>query len=536
MYNETPVNSYECDECLIRGLCSLNPTLSSLQEVILLHLKELAFYLLKLKDFGVTNNPVKELILTSLFNIVTNADYNQEQFHNLISKLDNSVTEAKNIYVHFCENKEVEIEKVKMYFKHNKKFNLIDAIRKGEKYFIKKNTTFTPKQKDLFDILLFFIKSMSIKIIELKNLAKEHENAYYAILTLLNVLNSTKFCEEEVLQELDRCIDIYYDLLKTLLETQIALYGEPSAVNVSFSIEAGKAILVSGFDYKRLESVLEAVKTTDINVYTHGMEMLMAHCFPKFRSYKNLKGHFGSGIHTSMIDFARFPGAVLMTKGCLQRCEYLYRGRLFTSDLIPPVGVVKIKNHNYEDLIKSALEAKGFTKTVQKPSLTVGFLFDEVKSKINKTIDKIVKKEIKYIYFIGLLNFQSVDKHYFDRFFELLSEDSFIFSFSYKKDGDNIFYLDSLFDYSLVYKILKEIRLRIPLKELNITIFLTSCDKHTISNLLYLRHSGIKNLYMCKCPPTLINPTLIKTLLTTFGIKEFSDPQKDFEEIKENTL
>ena len=74
------------------------------------------------------------------------------------------------------------------------------------------------------------------------------------------------------------------------------------------------------------------------------------------------------------------------------------------------------------------------------------------------------------------------------------------------------------------------------MKELNITIFLTSCDKHTISNLLYLRHSGIKNLYMCKCPPTLINPTLIKTLLTTFGIKEFSDPQKDFEEIKENTL
>lgn len=531
MYNETPTTAYEHDECLGKGLCSVNPTLSSIQEIILLYLKQMAFYLFKLKDFGITNEPMKETILNSLFNIITNAEYNQEQFNKLILKLDTSAAEAKVLYEHFSCTKGMPIEKVKTYFKHNKNFSLVDAIKKGEKYFLKKNSTFTPEQTNLIDILFFLTKSISIKILELQNLGKDYNEEYYTVLSLLNTMNLTNFCKEDILQELYKSIDIYYELLKKILNTQIELYGEPSSTQVSFSIEAGHAILVSGYDYNSLELVLEAVTNTDIQVYTHGTEMLMAHSFPKFHSNKNLKGHFGSGMHTSIIDFATFPGAILMTKGCLQKFEYLYRGRLFTLDPIPPVGVVKINDNNYEPLIKAALETKGFTKTIQKPPLVVGFSFDDIKNKLNTIFDKITAKEIKHIYIIGLLNIPDQNKQYFDNFFKLIQEDSFIFSFSHKESGENIFHLDSLFDYSLFYKILKEIRLRIPLKKLDISLFLTSCDKHTISNLLYLRHAEIKNIYMSKCPPNLIKPSLISTLLTTFNIKELSDPKKDFEEI-----
>jgi hydroxylamine reductase (hybrid-cluster protein) len=34
---------------------------------------------------------------------------------------------------------------------------------------------------------------------------------------------------------------------------------------------------------------------------------------------------------------------------------------------------------------------------------------------------------------------------------------------------------------------------------------------------------------MCKCPPTLINPALVKTLQETFGIKEITEPTQDLE-------
>jgi hydroxylamine reductase len=530
MHNETQIISYEYNECLIKGACSINPTLSSIQEVILLYLKQLAFYLLKLKDFGITNEPVKEIILTSLFNIVSNVEYNQEQFHKLISKLDNSIIESKALYENFCQNKGIDIESVKTYFKRAKNFNLTSAIKKGEKYFLKKIQALSQKQKDLFDIALFLTKSISIKMIELQRLNKDYNEGYYSILSLLNVMNPSKFKEDEILQEINKSIESYYTLLKKVFKTQTTLYGEPSESEISFSTDPGKAILVSGFDYNKLKLILEAVKNTNIQIYTHGMEMLMAHSFPVFRAYKNLKGHFGLGMETSMIDFATFPGAVLMTKGCLQKFEYLYRGRLFTLDPIPSIGVVKIKDNNYEPLIKSALEAKGFTKCTKKPSLHVGVNFSKIKKQLNGIIDKIIKKEIKNIYIIGLLNFQSINGHYFDKFFEYLNKDSFVFSLSHKKNAENIFHLDSLYDYSLIYRLLNEINSKIPLNELNIIVFLTSCDKHTISNLLYLKHLGIKKIYMCKCPPYLINPTLITTLQSIFGIKEFSDPKKDFEE------
>ena len=96
--------------------------------------------------------------------------------------------------------------------------------------------------------------------------------------------------------------------------------------------------------------------------------------------------------------------------------------------------------------------------------------------------------------------------------------------------AENIFYIDSFCDYSLIYQILKLIQDKKPLKELNISAFITKCDKHTISNLLYLKSNGIKNVYMCKCPPSLVNPALMGTLQEMFEIKEISDPQKDIED------
>ena len=33
-----------------------------------------------------------------------------------------------------------------------------------------------------------------------------------------------------------------------------------------------------------------------------------------FKQFKNLKGHFGTGVNSTILDFATFPGAILLTK------------------------------------------------------------------------------------------------------------------------------------------------------------------------------------------------------------------------------
>lgn len=523
----------ETDECLTKGICNLNPTLSSIQELILLYIKELAFYLLMLKDLGVTNNEIKITIVDAFYNIVTNVEYNQEEFHDLIVKLYNYINQSKFLYEKICNERDIQIKTRKSYFKYGKNFDLTDAIRKGEKYFLKKSQSFTQRQKDLFDIVVFLSKSIEIKIIEQKRLGKEYDDAYYSLLQLLNSVTPGTFYEENVKNEIEKAIHVYYEISRQVFDTQLELYGKTSVVDVSFVPVTGKAILVSGSDLKKLEQVLNAVENTEIKVYTHGLEMLMAHAFPKLRNHPNLVGHFGSSLDSSLIDFASFPGAILMTKATLQKVEYLYRGRLFTLDPIAPPGVIVIKDYNFEPLVKSALDAKGFglIKTQQKPPIKVGYSEEMIKEKVDEIVSKIKTKEIRHLFIIGLLNLPNISYiEYFKTFFSILPDNCYAVSLCCPIKKANVFHLDSFFDYSLIYKFLKELSEKISIKDFDISIFLTRCDKHTISNLLYFKNVGIKNVYTCKCPSTILNPALVQTLLEVFNVKEMTTPQKDIED------
>lgn len=530
MYNESNMEKIENTECTAKGICSVNPALSSLHEVVLLHLKELSFYILKLNEFGIKNESIKNDILDALFSIVINAEYEQEKFRNIIKKLDTDIEDSKVLYKHFCEKSNTDIESLKTYFKHTKNFNLTDAIKKGEKYLIKKNSIYTNQQKNLHDLILFLLKSMSIKITELKRLERENDEYYYAVLSMLNLLNLSEFSEDLAKEEIRKFIKIYYKAAEDVFSTQIELYGEITPTEVSFSTIPGKAILVSGSDFKKLENVLKATQDKNIDVYTHGLEMLMTHSLPKLRDYPNLKGHFGFGINTSLIDFAEFPGAILMTKATLQRTEYLYRGRLFTLDPIAPIGIIKIKDQNFEPLIKSALSAKGFVHGKEKPSLKVGYSETEVYKKLDEIIDKIRKNEIKHLYILGLFNYANICTDYSTNFLKALPKDCYAISLSCGISNGNIYHIDSFYDYSLVYKILNYLGNKIPLNELQLSILITRCDKHSIASVIYLKEIGVKNIYMCECPPALINPAMIKIIQEIFDIKEFTDPKKDIEE------
>lgn len=531
MFNNYQKIAFDCDECMSKGICSLNPSLTSVQEVILLYLKELSFYLLKLKDFGVTNEKIKEVVTYAFFNIITDAEYKQEEFHNVMSKLYYFIEESKALYENFCDEKSIDIEKVKTYFKRSRNFDLTLAIKRGERYFLKKNYGVSIEQKNVFDIILFLVKSMFIKIIECQRLGFDDNKAFYDALKMLDRIHLDDFSMETVKEELQDFSMDYYDIVKNVFYAQIELYGPIETTQVSFSNEISKAILVSGSDYKKLENVLEATENLPIDVYTHGIEMLMAHAHPKMRAHPNLKGHFGTGFETSIIDFATFPGAILMTKGTLQRVEYLYRGRLFTLDPIAPMGIVRIKDNNYEPLIKSALQAKGFTKVHRKPDVKVGFSEIEINNKVDEILEKYEKKEIENLIFIGLLNYPSIDKSYFDNFLEAVPKNCYVISLCHEKNSDNIFHFDSYFDYSLFYLILKKLSEKASLADLNITVFLTKCDKHTLANLIYLSKIGVKNIYMCKCPSTLMNPSLLNTMRDLFDIKEFSNAREDLNNI-----
>lgn len=522
--NDKNKNQYEFeyDEFNTKGLFTIDPALTFLQELVLGHLRELASYLLKLNDLGINNQQIAEDVIEIILGIIADTNYTQREFHQITDRLVYYLRQAKSIYDQHCKAREVEIRTIKPKLKHHKKNSLMEAIKRGEQQFINKINSCTSEQRVLFDILFFLIKSMCLGIMQAKRYNKDYNDAYITMLYLLNSINSKELTKEDMQVNIQRYIKDYKSLIKIIYSAQDEFYGQRVQTNVPFSPRQGKAILVSGIDLTQLEAVLEATKDNGIDVYTHGLDMLMAHTFEKFKSYPNLAGHFGKDLDNCVIDFAAFPGAVLMSRQIFQKIEYLHRGRLFTTDNIVQYGITKIKDNNLEPLIKAAHEAKGFTKEYTNFNLRVGFFDEKIVEKVNLILDKIEKNEIKHLYIIGLLNHATEHKEYFGKFFDSMPKDCYAMSLAYERDENNIFHFDFVFDNLFVYNLLDEINKRVLLDKTRVTIYIPSCNQYTVTDIIRINDIGLKDIYLCKCPSTLANPVFIEALRNMFGIKEFS--------------
>lgn len=519
---------YKYDDVLKRGY-AINPVLTSLQEIILIYLKELSYYILKLKEMGAENNIIKEHIIDAVSGIISNIDYNRDEMQKLVIFLHQDLSSSKGLYADLCTKKNMKPEFLKTPFKHVKTFDFTEIIKRGEQHHITRNSSYSPEKKSLLDIMIFLIKNICLKIIQIQAYKKNNDDAYNTILALLNSMNLEDEQINEMKSLLEDGITEYNSLIYKLSDIQEEFYGKRSAVHIPFAPRNGKAILVSGIDLTKLEAVLDATKGKKIDVYTHGLKMLTAHTLEKFEAYENLVGHYGKGIENSLFDFASFPGSVLMSSYLLQKVEHLYKGKIFTTDKYAPAGVIKIANNDFSPLIKAALEAKGFTKSQQQIIRQVGFRQKELEEQMGGIIEKIKSDKIRHLYFIGILNQENEYKSYFEEFISLMPKDCYAISLSHDGNEENVLYIDSLCDYLFIYKMLDCIIKIKALSEINSSIFITKCDQYTITNIMNFKRMGIKNIFLCDCLPMLVNPSIRQTLKELFGVNDFSTPPKDIE-------
>ena len=179
-----------------------------------------------------------------------------------------------------------------------------------------------------------------------------------------------------------------------------------------------------------------------------------------------------------------------MTKNEAQNIEYLYRGRLFRTDEISPQGVVKIENDNFQPLIDSAIQAKGFAKGQERNSEIVGYNPDV----LNEKLDDIFSGDYKKVFIIGFSNLSLKQKDYFEKFFELMPQDTFAITFSYNPDKDNVLAINIGNDYPQLYNIMQKIIQKFSITSDKLVFFLTKCDVNSLSNIIYLSND-INNTY-----------------------------------------
>ena len=519
---------FQYDSCISRGICSLSPKTSALQTVLVLYLRIFAKFALKLEEKKFIPDNIKTFILNTISITIYNPEFNENSYHSIINDFKKILPLTIDEYYKHNEDSDNEIdlekEKAKKLFEDTK--DIISAIKFGEKSFQKSLQNLKTKTRDLYNIMLVISKSLSINILDLESFNKSFNEGFVVILEILSFLNLEEENLDKIKTLIEKATKLDNEAMKVLRVAQEERYGEQGFAEVSYTTVPSKAVLVVGSNIRELETVLENLVEEDIDIYTHD-EMMLAHTFPKFLKYEKLKGQFGQGVENCLLDFATFPGPIILTRHSLHNIENLYRGRLFTTDLITPKGVIRIKDNDFSELIESAKTSRGFKNGKQCETVTIGYDKNEVFEKIKSAIDT---NSYEKIFLVGLDGYSLEQKAYFEKLIKLAPDNILIISFSYNYDKNNLIHINSCFDNYAIMRIFYF------LQELDkeIVVFMPKCDRNTISQMVFLSSFEKTQVYVGKCIPILLNPTLMNTLLSEFKIKSISTAKKDLGNITQN--
>ncbi len=520
-----------CNEGSTPVIFSFDPSITSLKELLIYELSQLSYYEYQMRMLGNDTSKLTDEIINYITLAVVNLDFRKEQFLNVIKSIYDEVEKNKDLYKELCKKKSVECKFLtgeKLSFKTKQEG--IDAVNFGEKQSLIKNTVFSKAKRSLSDICIMLISNACLCITELENYNENAGNLKYKIPEILKIINHDKLNEKELKNKILQFAKYNKEIMEKLNYTIMKKYGPVEVTDVDLSIKKGKCILVSGHYYQNLESLLEALKDEDINVYTHN-EMLFAHSFAYFHKYKNLTGHYQRSINNLQLDFASFPGAVLVTKNTHSHID-LIRGRIYTPDNNPAYGISKVSENDFSPLIQAAKEAKGFKKDVKIGEITVGYNIKEIQSKFIKIIDKLKTNKYKHLFIIGLINYNTPQNIYFDKFFDILPDNCYTISFSYKRNKKNVWHIDSYYDVSLTYTMFNELAKFPEILKEKTTVYLTQCQLSTISHCFNLKILGAENIFISECCPSVVNPSVIESLTKIFGIKQMGNcPEKDIKQV-----
>lgn len=520
MHNNFSNEEYQYDSCISRGICSISPRVSALQTVLVLYLRVFAKYSLNVE----LDKDLRNFVLNTLSITINNPEFNDDTFLFSVERLREELPNVIQKFSELNSNVDIEREKNKAIELFEETKSIVKSIKFGEKIFNRALEEITSEIRDLYNIILVITKSLSINLLDLESFGNESNEAFVMILDLLGRINLEENDVNLLKSKIVDSAKLDCKLMRLIRESQEKLYGKQGIAEVTYSTKPGKAVLVVGSNIKELENILESLKDVDADIYTHD-DMMLAHTFPRFREYKNLKGQFGQGLENCLLDFATFPGPIVLTKHSLHNIENLYRGRLFTTDYVKsPKGIIKIENNDFSSLIDSLKESRGFKTGRDCETVSIGYDYQEKTTLIK---EKLESGKYTQVFVIGLEAYSLEQRFYFEKIIKHAPKNVLIISFSYNYEQDNFIYINSCFDYQSWINLIEYIKTF----NLTATVFVPKCERGTISQIIYLKEILKVQVYVGKCTPILLNPSLIKTMNKIFSIKSLSSAKKDLDAI-----
>lgn len=318
-------------------------------------------------------------------------------------------------------------------------------------------------------------------------------------------------------------------------------YGHPQPTAVNVRPLAGKAILISGHDLKDLQMLLEQTAGTGINIYTHG-EMLPAHGYPELKKFPHLAGNYGSGWQNQQVEFAKFPGPVVMTSNCIIDPNVgNYGDRIWTRSIVGWPGVQHLEGEDFAPVIAQALQLPGFRYSEIEQEITVGFGRQTLLSAADTVIDLVAAKKLRHIFLIGGCDGSRGERSYFTDLARSVPQDCLIMTLACGKyrfnklDFGTLEGLPRLLDVGQCNDAYSAIILAVNLAEklgcgvndLPLSMVLSWFEQKAIVILLTLLSLGVKNIATGPTAPAFLTENLLAILNEKFGLRAITSVEQD---------
>lgn len=533
---------YQCEQtakgkgCTKLGVCGKQPDVAMLQDLLLYTVKGLSQVAVAGRKAGVSDRDVNRYTCEAIFSTLTNVDFDPDRFVALIQqgvqlrgKLKSNVRAGE-----FSEGPAV--------------FTPADTkegmVSQGESVGVMADENLDADIRSLRELLTYGVKGLAAYADHARILGQEDERVYAFVHEAMAATLDENLSVDDLVGLALKCGEVNLRAMELLDNGNTGTYGHPVPTAVPLGAKKGKAILVSGHDLKDLELILKQSEGKGINVYTHG-EMLPTHGYPELKKYAHFYGHYGTAWQNQVKEFAKFPGAIVMTTNCIQKPAEAYKDNLFTTGLVGWPGLLHIADKDFTPVIEKALAMPGFEQDEAAKSVMVGFGRSAVMGVAGQVIDAVKNKAIRHFFLVGGCDGAKAGRNYYTEFVDQVPDDCIVLTLAcgkfrfFDKDLGDIGGIPRLLDIGQCNDAYSAIKIAAALAEafdcgvndLPLSMILSWYEQKACVILLTLLHLGIKNIRLGPSLPAFISPNVLNVLVENFNIMPIGSPEEDLKAI-----
>lgn len=526
-----------------QGMCGKTAETSDLQDLLVACLQSLSAWAIKARTLNIIDRQIDAYVPKAFFSTLTNVNFDSVR----IIEYANQAITLRNALIQACQKVDPEVHLVHplSYLQiSTNSFN--ELLQQSAEFALNKD------KKEIGDdvhglrmLCLYGLKGAAAYLEHARVLEQQDSDVYAEFHHFMSWLGTLP-CDINILLENSMKIGMMnFKIMSMLDKGETDLYGHPTPTAVNVRPIAGKAILISGHDLKDLYMLLEQTEGQGINIYTHG-EMLPAHGYPELRKFKHLAGNYGSGWQNQQVEFAKFPGPIIMTSNCIiNPFVGSYQERIWTRSIVGWPGVNHLQGNDFSDVINQAKSMVGFPYSEIEHLITVGFGRQTLFSAADSVIDLVSQQKLRHIFLVGGCDGSRDERSYYTDFARQVSNDCAILTLGCGKyrfnklDFGTIDGLPRLLDVGQCNDAYSAIMLAVHLSEklgcsvneLPLTLVLSWFEQKAIVILLTLLALGVKDIYAGPTPPPFLTDNLMSILNEKFGLRAISQVENDLKDI-----